>query len=93
MVAVGFDNPEFSQFVCYSILLILETIGIALLIIRIRVKRKVHAICMHTVYSFEKLLRSIPSDLCTCTHYIMIYFNLPTHSLRKILVFRCDEIL
>eukprot|EP00105_Crassostrea_gigas_P005598 XP_011419254.1 PREDICTED: microsomal glutathione S-transferase 1 [Crassostrea gigas] len=41
MVALGFDNPVFSQFVCYSILLILETIGIALLVIRIRVKRKV----------------------------------------------------
>lgn len=47
MVAVGFDNPEFSQFVCYSILLILETIGIALLIIRIRVKRKVCILFIH----------------------------------------------
>lgn len=44
MVSLGFDNPVFSQFVCYSILLILETIGIALLVIRIRVKRKV---CFH----------------------------------------------
>lgn len=47
VVALGFDNPVFSQFVCYSILLILETIGIALLVIRIRVKRKVCKLFFH----------------------------------------------
>lgn len=64
VVALGFDNPVFSQFVCYSILLILETIGIALLVIRIRVKRKVCKLFL------------LPSNL-KCTNYIMTYiFNL-----------------
>lgn len=78
MVAVGFDNPEFSQFVCYSILLILETIGIALLIIRIRVKRKVH-VCILFIHLKNYYVVYRPTY--TCTHYIMTYFNLPTHSL------------
>lgn len=67
MVALGFDNPVFSQFVCYSILLILETIGIALLVIRIRVKRKVCKL----FFSFGNLL---PSNLNMYKLYNDIYF-------------------
>ncbi|XP_062619122.1 microsomal glutathione S-transferase 1-like [Saccostrea cucullata] len=43
MEILGFDNPVFAQFAFYSIVLILKTLGLALLIIRSRIKRKVFA--------------------------------------------------
>nr|XP_022310044.1 microsomal glutathione S-transferase 1-like [Crassostrea virginica] len=41
MATLGFDNRVFAQYVCYSTLLVLQSLVIALLVIRSRVKRKI----------------------------------------------------
>lgn len=86
MVTLGFDDPLFAQFAFYSVLLILKTLALALLIIRIRIKRKVCFILIDDITNkyfiymlvFKAFLRdifSIPIIIQTCISIAGVYFS------------------
>lgn len=80
MVTLGFDDPLFAQFAFYSVLLILKTLALALLIIRIRIKRKVCFILIDNItnkyFIYMLVFKAFLRDIFFNSHnYTDVHFH------------------